>query len=1152
MINQYRQHIGDSLKNVSDAEEFEAGVIELLRRDEYRGRNLIHVKGGNDHGVDGYYVDAQEGKVIFTVTAGKDTIGNLDYSLRRYREENRDSEDSFAVCITSQELSSQKRRNLEAKAAEYRFTLKAIYAHNDLVEFFSRPGNTDLAKRILNVTVLPPALSEKPVGLYIDPNKPLRGRDADCDWLNKIEGDCIIFGQPGIGATSFVHDFISSRAYGRGYFLISDSEEHIATEIMGKQPQYLVVDDSPNSEDRLKKLLNLRSAMQINFQIIAITWGMHIAQAFKGVLGITSDNLYRLDRLPRDTMLQIIKDHSIYGPNPLLNEILNQANGRPGLATNICRWVQQNGNQLHKIYEGEIISEQLEAFMGASLDRCSSQLLPIIALNGRAGLTSKALQAIVKNNSFTITPPEVIKSIDLLLDTGLIDRIASQQLVIVMPKAFRHQLIKSKFFNPNGNNILDPYEYVPEGNVAALLEVMIHAGLLGGVVDRNQIYQSIKEQSTGASELLSLYAYFGQNEAKKIMADYPDIVTLQPNSFLQVCPEATLWLLLEKAVNDERALNSSPNHPLRVIEDWCKNTRITPKYLIKRRQMLLKILKEWLSGGKDVTVFVRALIPALTPCLESWNEEPGSGRSFTWRQGFFDAQHMKKLIPEWQEVKPLLSGLPDDSWHYLLDLSEEWTGSHNVLGSLTEAQIKERDQGAKTILKDLAELTVVMPGFQRQLQNIAKGLRYKMNVVVDKEYDALFPKDPDYYKDHEEVTKRQLDNVKRLAKEYAKDQPGKVIERISELSRQANIAQHTWPVYIAALAHELSERVKNLSEWTELSIEQSDDNRFSAAFLDRLHKKYPKKAKPLLLKALQHDYHRLPVIEIILQRKFKNDDLWCEVGKLLESDIFVQTAELLVLRDETDDATTVKLLEHSNAYLAFEIAAAVHHRYEATDIPGGMLAQWRKAVLNYKLDQGQYRPMEGYHLKVILKRDVNLALEYIQKQMESSQQEHYGGLNMFSKDIKEVIDDMSEEQREQLIENLTDNAFSYDSVAILVGSHCKLFRLLFKNKAAKAYRLNPLSDMEGEDWVKFVRVALEYDCEEEDIVHKSIGSYHSWSGSGVSYYRSLQAKYTQGLDSDDPRIVGIAKQCKDQLQKDIDRYQDKENEEDIYGIDGPS
>lgn len=117
----YRQ-IVERLDDRLDPELFERCATDLLRP---ALPGLVPIRGGSDAGMDGAIADGSGEAYPLVSTTGKNVIGNLTSSLKSYLSNGGDRR--RVVLATSQDLTQQRRRNLQQRAKEKGFELVQVF-----------------------------------------------------------------------------------------------------------------------------------------------------------------------------------------------------------------------------------------------------------------------------------------------------------------------------------------------------------------------------------------------------------------------------------------------------------------------------------------------------------------------------------------------------------------------------------------------------------------------------------------------------------------------------------------------------------------------------------------------------------------------------------------------------------------------------------------------------------------------------------------------------------------------------------------------------------------------------------------------------------------------------------------------------------------
>ena len=109
--------------------------------------------------------------------------------------------------------------------------------------------------------------------------------------------------------------------------------------IRDMQPARIVVDDAHLGGDRLIGLRQLRTQMNADFTIVAVTWPGSVDEVSETLPGAAQ---FEIVELERDQTLSVIEELGIKGQVGLQAELVNQAHGRVGLAggrrTGGCNW----------------------------------------------------------------------------------------------------------------------------------------------------------------------------------------------------------------------------------------------------------------------------------------------------------------------------------------------------------------------------------------------------------------------------------------------------------------------------------------------------------------------------------------------------------------------------------------------------------------------------------------------------------------------------------------------------------------------------------------------------------------------------------------------------------------------------------------------
>lgn len=646
MKDELYKHIIDALSGEIDGNLFEACAVDLLQKTY---PPLVPLKGGSDRGRDGIYIAFGGIEVPLVCTTGTGIQSNLRKNLQQYRRYGYTGKQ--VLFATSQVVTPQERQKLEEIAAEEGFILMNVHERFDFANRLYR--DKVWLKKLLNLESNQQALSINPITSRPVISYAMRGRDDAINWLGHTRGDCLVVGQPGSGKTFLVRDFIMEN---EGLFVVSDNRDQITAEVREKRPKYLIVDDAHTKLPVLQAVAQIREDTGAEYKIIATSWNLY-REVIKSSLKLADPDILTLELLGRDTILQIIKDCGVKGPDVLQAQIVRQAEGKPGLAATLCQLALSG--EARNVYIGDTLGKLLEALFQQELGVESLDLLSVVALGGDSGIKIEGIAEVLHISELKV------QTLAAQLGVGGVIAVVADGALSVRPAPLRYYLVKTRYFN--GGAVVDPLKYLAYyQNLEDVVDVIIHAGLRGGVIDKAKLCMLVEQ--VGTPKLFAGYASFGEHEAKEIISKHPDKALKEPQTYLAMAPGVIIPLMLDKAVGDNRTLHNNLDHPLRVLQDWVKDSLPGEGDIIARKKVMLKCLAEWREAGKDPGVFTQGVALALVPSFETHRTDPGSGRSFSYTMGHLSPSELQATVNEWCKIKPLLANLPPGCWRPLMEL----------------------------------------------------------------------------------------------------------------------------------------------------------------------------------------------------------------------------------------------------------------------------------------------------------------------------------------------------------------------------------------------------------------------------------------------------------------------------------------------------
>ena len=426
--------IEEGLGGRLDPELFERCAVELLR-EVYPG--LVPIRGGDDGGMDGVIADSRGGEPMpLVVTTAGSVIGNLNRNLESYRRGGGTA--SEAVVATSRPLTARQRRNLEKRAGEFGIALRQIHDRADFVgRLYRNPG---WRRELLGLTGDPPALSAFPRSPRAWLATELLGRDQETAWLRIAEGDVVISGQPGVGKTALLGELVRE---GHGLFVVSADVGKIADAYRELDPDRVFVDDAHLDavgarESLLGKLLRLRQELGVSFQIIVTTWPGHEIDIRHS---LADGQVLPVKPLQRSATASIVRRVNRGFTDVLIAEIVDQSEGRPGLAVTLAQWAQRG--MLKHLVNGQLLLSEMKNDLRPS--SITLDCLATFALGGRRGMALAGAARVMG-----IPETDLRGRILPVAGTGVIHEmghdLAPRRALSIKPAALRHALVRWTYF----------------------------------------------------------------------------------------------------------------------------------------------------------------------------------------------------------------------------------------------------------------------------------------------------------------------------------------------------------------------------------------------------------------------------------------------------------------------------------------------------------------------------------------------------------------------------------------------------------------------------------------------------------------------------------------------------------------------------------
>ncbi len=1107
----------ERLNEKLDPELFEQCSTDLLRV-IYPG--LTPMRGGSDSGMDGAIADGLGEPFPLVATTHKNVIGNLTHNLNTYIREGHSRR--LAVLATSHPLTPRKKQNLYARARELDFELVNIHDQDALANLLYHSPAWCL--ELLNLPSNPPPLSKVPRTERPLLHAPLIGREAALPWLRQTGDDRILIGQPGAGKTFLLHQLAQE---GAGLFLVSSERDDIAAGIRAQQPTAIFVDDAARNRDLLLTLRQMREEMGVGFAIIATGWPgdqASLAQA----LNLPSARIHQLELLTRDEIVQVVYGVGVRGPNRLVREIVNQAEGRPGLAVTLALLCLQGG--VREVVLGDVLSASVRRFVEPLVGQQAVDILAVLALAGDAGLP---LQAVA--NVLNLPLIEVRLALVQLAAGGMVMDLDGQRLT-VRPPALRYALVRDGFFQGALSIPIEPILAHITNRVEVALTLIGARGR--GTAIRDHLLRRLVEEARSA-EVWEAYAWLGREEAEWVLRQYPDQLATIVSPGLTHAAEAFLPSLLKGAVGDRRPLHTSPDHLLRRISDWVVSASPGTGEAFRRRRLLLDVTERWLPNNGDGAVVGQALQIALSPRFENRTTDPGQGLQVSLRRGTVSPNDLRQIQTLWPRVLNLITHIPVADRALVHRMLEDWAypGRHNP--NLPEDIYIMMRAFATQMLQDVIAWAEQRPGTLHWAQHVARHLGADLAIPLNAEFEILYPLR--VYEDNwSEADERKRAAVSDLAERWSRDDPEDIARRLTHIETEASIAGVGWPRWTPFLCAELAAHVVSCLGWARALMTANLSGDLIFPFLQRAAEANEEGWQTVAFACLDQPNTRGAAIQLVLTLPHVPEDLLTKV--LTHVDAYTEYVRRGGARREIPEYQTRRLLQHPASDVACAAAEGIWHASNGR-IPDSLRDEWRVVVLQSVTD--------SYWLSEVLRADPELACQWLQARLTDENLGFFPLLH--EKVIQSAVSGLSEEMRRALllqIPNSARNGFVKIITRLLIEGHPALYLTLLSNEKLRWIHLAPLLGTPEGGWLEKALMAVEAGYSPDDIaraVYSPIGGTMSWGNESAMWLEWME-HFERLCAHEDEHLRRIGEAGKAQVSHLLEDARRRERHEAVYGL----
>lgn len=939
---------------------------------------------------------------------------------------------------------------------------------------------SDITQQIQELLHAEMSLSPAPLTKRSLQDLPLVGRAKELNWLAETSGDKVVVGQPGIGKTALLYQYAQQSG---ALFAVNRHWAELAVAIRRLQPIGVIVDDThlEGRSDLLLKLRHFRNTESLTFEIIASSWSSDSAiSEVTQALELTQQQVQNLQLLTRDEIVEVIHQAGVIGPTELVRLIQQQSEGRPGLAVTLVDLCKRG--DIGSVIDGSILSQDLRVFFEKAVGKQSTYLLAVLSLAGQVGLPIEEASKLMQLKRF-----EVADLINELAYGGVV--MTTGENYLVRPPIFRYALVKDVFFNSPASSYLLSTIQAVENQISQLDEltnVLIGAKRLGANIP-NRLIQSYITQSHRA-DVWENYAGTDPDMCSWVLDNFPERFESVVHPALAYHPRRTLPELLKMAVSDQRPLNSNPDHPLRLIEDWIKSAESGTTACLERRLILLEMLKEMPANDAPV-VIAHALQTAFSPDFEVKSSDAGQGFRLTIRFGYVSKTEMTSLHEAWERVIPILNFIDLENSGPLRRLAHDWAFQMINNVKISDEAYATKKAFAKTILESLVEQYKERPAISVWASELAASANIEIKTSLATDFEQFYPSRP-RGKDYPEVFTEYHENIKNLALKLSNHDPHRLLAFVSSIERDAIALQRRWPRMTQAFWSEVASSQSEPVRWIKalldidnrsLEVFQPDDfYPFVARFLTET------KNEPvsIILEFLEKPPLRLCILSYVLRTPDFSAVVMEHVLRIAGD--FAHVIGAMALRDEISSEYILLLLNHVSPEVRKQTAIGLWHA-NSSKVSNNLLPSFHTVVVE------TFEASEDYILGEIGQSHPQIGEAWLLSRLEEddfSVEAYHDGLGL-------LISSLTSDMARNIIEKLKDQWASYQIFAELIAHNPELYREFLQREAYSRFHLAPLAGEYEDGWEQRAVDAMQAGYPARDIVGACFGMpYKAYVTSG--------------------------------------------------------
>ena len=893
----------------------------------------------------------------------------------------------------------------------------------------------------------------------VRPNLALKliGRDEEARWLRETNGDKLIIGQPGIGKTYLLLDYVRNES---SFFLCSDNQEKIERAVRSLAPKSIIVEDAHIHADTVEFLRRLRTDSVASFEIVADCWPGS-RDIVIGKLGVRKSSCLELEPISNQAIIDIVRDFGINPSNSFLHMVVWQSNGYPGRAAML---VETCLGGTHEDYDdfwnGETLARWVRTRFADLLGKESIQVLACFAIGGSAGINSDLVARVLQ-----LSRGRVLQIVSELALGGVVVDLSSGRLAVV-PGSIRPILVRDYFF---GNARIPIDEFLNDQMAYSEIVTTISNSCALGADLPNHDLRTLVKKSDSRQSWAALINTSKEN-AQYVFEKKKELVPYLARDFLSTVPNLAITQLLCLADGDFRPLHSNTDHPLRQLSDWVKSGFPSSQALL-RRKLLFDTFCD--RKNENIDLLLRLLPIFVSPEYVNTEQNPGNRMEFTIRSGCVTVEDLRGIAGFWPDLLECLRSTCFNNWESVLEGTREWLWPHFSGGvQVSDEQREVIHSSATEILGVLTELAENRPGVLRTLDRIASAHSFKLSFEIAESYDVLFPNVPPYNGDDEN---RQSEFAALIARAHlqgevwAKVKPNEVIAEISQCIDEAKLTGRPWPDLCLACCEAISSKAGLQIPWLHAILNSDIREDLLYPFMRRAIDANEAGWESTISVCLASEKSLTTAMKLALTHSNCTRALVDQA--IAETPKAIETLRTTVMHFDLDDAVVSKLLNSTESAVVAATLEGIWHKLKKSPREASWYEEWRRGVIEH-LD-------DDYCLKGALNDDSRLRHEWLTYLASSKE----GKPRLKLDDIKSITYQMSDVERRELIDRIDPAARNAKEMTIaLIGTSVERYKKLLGMKNLERVWSAPLQRSPDETWNNFAVEALKRGIRSEAIV----------------------------------------------------------------------